>query len=131
MPKTFHIATLGCKLNYSESSHIVRELQDHGFENASKPDYYILNTCTVTGIAEKKARSIIAQFHRLNPNAEIIVIGCFAARDKAFVEKLPGVTKVFGSEDKMNVIPYLLRKNITEMQTFSQHFLRTIERALF
>jgi threonylcarbamoyladenosine tRNA methylthiotransferase MtaB len=108
MLKTFHITTLGCKLNYSESSHIARELQEQGFEIADCPDYFILNTCTVTGIAEKKARSLIAQFHRKNPNAEIIVIGCFAARDKTLVEKLPGVTKVFGSEDKMAVIPYLV-----------------------
>ena len=108
MPKTLHIATLGCKLNYSESSHISRELQNNGFEIAEIPDFFILNTCTVTSIAEKKARSLIAQFHRKNPNAKIIVIGCFAARDKALVEKLPGVTKVFGSEDKMNIIPYLV-----------------------
>ncbi|MCL2436247.1 MAG: tRNA (N(6)-L-threonylcarbamoyladenosine(37)-C(2))-methylthiotransferase MtaB [Lentimicrobiaceae bacterium] len=111
MSKTFCITTLGCKLNYSESSHIARELQDLGFENSAHPDYYILNTCTVTSIAEKKARSLIAQFHRANPNAEIIVIGCFAARDKSLVENLPGVTKVFGSENKMNLIPYLLAQN--------------------
>ena len=107
LPKTFQIHTLGCKLNYSESSHIARELQGLGFENAYNPDYFILNTCTVTSIAEKKARSLIAQFHRKNPNAEIIVIGCFVARDKELVAQLPGVTKVFGSEDKMNIIPYL------------------------
>ena len=107
MPKTFQISTLGCKLNYSESSHIARELHGHGFESSSNPDYYILNTCTVTSVAEKKARSLIAQFHRKNPKAEIILIGCFAARDKALVESLPGVSKVFGSEDKMNVISYL------------------------
>jgi len=126
MPKTFHIATLGCKLNYSESSHIARKLQEQGFENTSNPDYYILNTCTVTGIAEKKARSLIAQFHRKNPNAEIIVIGCFAARDKAFVENLPGVTKVFGSENKMEIIPYLAPRTphpapLTFFSTFSLH----------
>jgi len=126
MPKTFQISTLGCKLNYSESSHIARELQGHGFENSSNPDYYILNTCTVTSVAEKKARSLIAQFHRKNPKAEIIVIGCFAARDKALVEKLPGVTKVFGSEDKMNVISHLVPRTShlvprTFFATFSSH----------
>jgi len=107
MPKTFQIHTLGCKLNYSESSHIARELQALGFENAPNPDYFILNTCTVTSVAEKKARSLVAQWHRNNPKTEIIIIGCFPARDKALVAQLPGVTKVFGSEDKMNIIPYL------------------------
>jgi threonylcarbamoyladenosine tRNA methylthiotransferase MtaB len=108
MSNTFHIATLGCKLNYSESSHIARELQSLGFENrAEYPDFFILNTCTVTHVAEKKARSLIAQWHRKYPNTKIIVMGCFAARDKASVEKLPGVTKIFGSEDKINVINYL------------------------
>jgi threonylcarbamoyladenosine tRNA methylthiotransferase MtaB len=86
-------------------------LQEEGFENTSQPDYYILNTCTVTGIAEKKARNLISQWHRNQPNAKIIVIGCFAERDKALVEKLSGVTKVFGSEDKMEVISYLLSQN--------------------
>jgi threonylcarbamoyladenosine tRNA methylthiotransferase MtaB len=121
-PKTFQIATLGCKLNYSESSHIARELQNLGLENASHPDYFILNTCTVTGIAEKKARSLIAQFHRKNPNSEIIVIGCFVARDKNLAENLPGVTKVFGSEDKMEVISYLIGQNGTEMSSFLATF---------
>ena len=107
MPKTFQINTLGCKLNYSESSHIARELQGAGFENSPNPNYFILNTCTVTSVAEKKARSLVAQWHRNSPKTKIIVIGCFAARNKALVEQLPGVTKVFGSEDKMNVIPYL------------------------
>lgn len=123
--KTFQIFTLGCKLNYSESSHIARELQALGFENVSSPHYFILNTCTVTGIAEKKARSLIAQFHRKHPDAEIIVIGCFAARDKASVEKFQGVSKVFGSENKMNVINYLLKQNPAKkppfFATFSSH----------
>jgi len=121
MPKTFHITTLGCKLNYSESSHIARELQNHGFVSSSHPDYFILNTCTVTGVAEKKARSLIAQYHRKNPKAEIIVIGCFAARDKAQVENLQGVTKVFGSEDKMNVLSYLLEQNIPQTPLITNH----------
>jgi threonylcarbamoyladenosine tRNA methylthiotransferase MtaB len=125
MSKTFHITTIGCKLNYSESSHIARELQEHGFINTSDSDIFILNTCTVTSVAEKKARSLIAQFHRKKPNAEIIVIGCFAARDKKLVESLQGVSKVFGYEKKMNVIQYILRNNIVEpppfFATFSSH----------
>ena len=119
--KTFHITTLGCKLNYSESSHIARELQNLGFANSSNPDYFILNTCTVTGIAEKKARSLIGQYHRKFPDAAIIVIGCFAARDKTLVENLTGVTKVFGSEDKMNVISYLLKINISQTPRITNH----------
>jgi threonylcarbamoyladenosine tRNA methylthiotransferase MtaB len=125
MSKTFRLATLGCKLNYSESSHILRELQNHGFLYSPNPDYYILNTCTVTSIAEKKARNLIAQYHRKSPKAEIIVIGCFPARDKTAVENLPGVTKVFGSEDKMDVIDYFLEKKSSEtphfFSTFSSH----------
>jgi threonylcarbamoyladenosine tRNA methylthiotransferase MtaB len=118
MLKTFYIATLGCKLNYSESSHIARELQNHGFVITNHPAYYILNTCTVTSIAEKKARSLIAQWHRTHPNAAIIVIGCFASRDKTTVEKLPGVTKVFASEDKFNIISYLTHQTAY----FTPHF---------
>jgi len=127
MPKTFYIATLGCKLNYSESSHIARELHGLGFEHrAEHPEFFILNTCTVTGVAEKKARSLIAQWHRTNPKTKIIVIGCFPARDKSLVEQLPGVLKVFGSEDKMNVISYLLDEKTNHnfpnfFATYSSH----------
>ncbi|MCL2167507.1 MAG: tRNA (N(6)-L-threonylcarbamoyladenosine(37)-C(2))-methylthiotransferase MtaB [Lentimicrobiaceae bacterium] len=128
MPKTINIVTLGCKLNYSESSHIARELQNHGFERDNHPDFIIVNTCTVTSIAEKKARSLVASFHRNNPNAEIIVIGCFPARDKKLVESLPGVSKVFGSKDKLNVISYILKQsNIQQPQTSKllPHFFST------
>jgi len=118
MHKTFHITTLGCKLNFSESSHIARKLQEHGFVIDDNPDYFILNTCTVTCVAEKKARNIIAQFHKKNPAAEIIVIGCFVARDKNLVENLQGVSKVFDSAGKMNVIPYLLKESTTEIPAF-------------
>jgi threonylcarbamoyladenosine tRNA methylthiotransferase MtaB len=131
MPKTFHITTLGCKLNYSESSHITRELQKLGFINDSNPDFFILNTCTVTSVAEKKARSLIAQFHRKNPNAEIIVIGCFPARDKTLVENLPGITKIFGSEDKMNVISYLLTQNSANIPHISRPLTPSLPHSFF
>ncbi|MDR0206881.1 MAG: tRNA (N(6)-L-threonylcarbamoyladenosine(37)-C(2))-methylthiotransferase MtaB [Bacteroidales bacterium] len=128
MPQTFYIATLGCKLNYSESSNIARELQNSGFQTSTTPDYYILNTCTVTTTAEKKARSLIAKFHRKNPFAKIIVIGCFTARDRGVVENLPGVAKVFGSEEKMKIIQYLLdisKKNTIHDTLFTNHFFST------
>ena len=117
--KTFHIATLGCKLNYSESSHIARNLQEHGFVISKIPDCYILNTCTVTSSAEKKAKNLISQFYKKNPKAEIVVIGCFAARAKTLVENIPGVTKVFGSEDKLNVISYLIEQNSVGVENSS------------
>ena len=125
MIKTFQIYTLGCKLNYSESSHIARVLQEHGFLISSNPDFYIVNSCTVTGIADKKARSLISQIHRKNSKAEIIVIGCYSARDKEQVEKIQGVTKVFGSEDKMDIIDFFLGKQPNNklhfFSTFSSH----------
>ena len=71
--------TLGCKLNYAETSDTLRRLaaDGHTIVGFDQPaDLYIINTCTVTAVAEKKCRSAIRQAHRLNPEAQIVVMGC-------------------------------------------------------
>jgi threonylcarbamoyladenosine tRNA methylthiotransferase MtaB len=73
--------TLGCKLNFAETSHLQRKFSDAGFNIVSykeKADLYIINTCTVTAVAEKKCRNAIRQARSQNPSAVIAVIGCFA-----------------------------------------------------
>ena len=95
--------TLGCKLNYAETSDLLRQLGEEGntiVEWGSVADLYIVNTCTVTAVAEKKCRNAIRQAHRLNPNAQIVVMGCFAQVATEEISKMPGVTQVLGNDSK-------------------------------
>lgn len=102
--------TLGCKLNFAETSDIIRKLSEHGHRivDFSQPaDFYIINTCTVTSIAEKKCRTAIRQAHRTNPLAQIAVIGCFAQVAATDIEKIEGVTMVLGN-DRKHLLPEIV-----------------------
>lgn len=95
--------TLGCKLNFAETSDTLRRLAEEGntiVDWGQQADLYLINTCTVTAIAEKKCRNAIRQAHRINPDAQIVVMGCFAQVAKAEIEKMPGVTQVLGNDSK-------------------------------
>ena len=95
--------TLGCKLNFAETSDTLRRLAEEGHtivDWGQRADLYLINTCTVTAIAEKKCRNAIRQAHRLNPEAQIVVMGCFAQVAKEEIEKMPGVTQVLGNDSK-------------------------------
>lgn len=103
--------TLGCKLNYAETSDTLRRLTAMGHtvvDWGSRADIYLINTCTVTAVAEKKCRNAIRQAHRLNPEARIVVMGCFAQVAAADIEKIPGVTLVLGN-DRKHLLPDLVR----------------------
>ena len=95
--------TLGCKLNYAETSDTLRRLAAEGHtivDFHERADLYLINTCTVTAVAEKKCRNAIRQAHRQNPDAQIVVMGCFAQVAKDEIEKMPGVTQVLGNDSK-------------------------------
>lgn len=95
--------TLGCKLNFAETSDLLRHLVAEGHtvvDWGMRADLYIVNTCTVTSVAEKKCRTAIRQAHRQNPDAQIVVMGCFAQVAKDEIEKMPGVTQVLGNDSK-------------------------------
>ena len=95
--------TLGCKLNYAETSHLLRQLAESGHtivDFHSEADLYIINTCTVTAIAERKCRNAIRQAVRQNPQAQVAVIGCFAQNEHDKVASIPGVTIVLGNDQK-------------------------------
>ena len=95
--------TLGCKLNFAETSDTLRRLAEQGHtivDFRDKADLYLINTCTVTAVAEKKCRNAIRQAHRTNPDAQIVVMGCFAQVAASDIEKIPGVTLVLGNDRK-------------------------------
>ena len=100
--------TLGCKLNYAETSTYERGFVDAGLEVVGweeKADVYLVNTCSVTERAEKKCRNVIRKVHRVSPEAKIVVTGCYAELRKADLEAIEGVALVFGSADKPRVVP--------------------------
>ena len=105
--------TLGCKLNYAETSTYERELLREGFEAvpwSKGADVFLVNTCTVTEHSDKKSRNIIRKLHRQNPEALIFVTGCYAQLKKAEIEAIEGVTAVFGATEKSLIVPTILSK---------------------
>lgn len=102
--------TLGCKLNYAETSTYERKLLKEGFEAvpwSKGADVFLVNTCTVTEHSDKKSRNIIRKLHRQNPDAMIFVTGCYAQLKRAEIEAIEGVKKVFGAEEKSLVVPFI------------------------
>ena len=116
--RTFTIHTLGCKLNFSESSDLARQLKESGFAQDDAPAHIIINSCAVTAAAVKKSRNLTARLHREFPDAQIILMGCYAALQPVLLKQWPGVSAVFGSEDKMSVVSYLLGEPLPETPDF-------------
>ncbi len=113
MNKRVAYITLGCKLNYAETSTYERELSREGFEAvpwSKGADVFLVNTCTVTEHSDKKSRNIIRKLHRQNPEALIFVTGCYAQLKKAEIEAIEGVTAVFGATEKSAVVPSILAR---------------------
>ena len=111
--KRIAFITLGCKLNYAETSTYERALLKEGFEVVSwtkGADVFLVNTCTVTEHSDKKSRNIIRKLHRQNPESLIFVTGCYAQLKKAEIEAIEGVTAVFGATEKSQIVPSIIAK---------------------
>lgn len=107
MTKKASYITLGCKLNYAETSTYERSFIKAGYESVpwnSKADLYIINTCSVTEHADRKSRNIIRKIHRTAPEATIVVTGCYAQLKRKEVEALEGVNLVFGADEKSSLV---------------------------
>ena len=108
--KTAKYYTLGCKLNFSETSTFARTLYNMGVREAKKSepaDICLINTCSVTEVADHKCRQIIHRMVRQNPGAFVIVTGCYAQLESATIAKIEGVDLVLGSNEKADLIQYL------------------------
>lgn len=108
--KTAAYYTLGCKLNFSETSTFGQMLQDMGVrtvEKGEKADICLINTCSVTEVADSKCRQAIRKMVKLNPGAFVVVTGCYAQLEAETVAKIEGVNLVLGSNEKANLIDYL------------------------
>jgi len=102
--------TLGCKLNFSETSTIAKDLFDLGFARVDfkdSPDVFVINTCSVTDHADKKCRNIVRRALKVNPKAFIIVIGCYAQLKPQEIANIEGVDLVLGANEKFNIAAHL------------------------
>lgn len=118
MSKTAAFYTLGCKLNFSETSTIGRQLQDNGYTKVpfeQGADVYVINTCSVTDNADKKCKRIVKEALRHNPQAFVAIIGCYAQLKPKEIAKIEGVDLVLGAAEKFNINQYLsdIRKKPT------------------
>lgn len=108
----FH--TLGCKLNFAETSAIGKKMKDEGFVKAKageQADVCVVNTCSVTDIADRKSRQAINRLNRQHPNAIMVVTGCYAQLKPEEIAKLEGVDLVLGANEKFSVLDYLRKMN--------------------
>ncbi len=102
--------TLGCKLNYSESSSIGRMFEDKGYSKVEfndKPDIFIINTCSVTENADKKCRKIVREAQKINADGYVAIIGCYAQLKPAEIAEIPGVDAVLGAAEKFRLVELL------------------------
>ena len=108
--RTASFYTLGCKLNFSETSTIARDLESEGFARVgfeSGADIYVINTCSVTDQADKKCRNIVRRALKYNPSAFIVVIGCYAQLKPKEISSIKGVDLVLGAQEKFNLKSFL------------------------
>jgi threonylcarbamoyladenosine tRNA methylthiotransferase MtaB len=110
--------TLGCKLNFAESSSIARSLEPIGFVRAEfqdNPDLFVINTCSVTEQADKKCKKVVREAKKINPAAAVVIIGCYAQLKPEEIASIPGVDLVLGANEKFQlpdlILPYLDRQS--------------------
>jgi len=108
--KTVAFHTLGCKLNYSETSTLSRMLELEGFEKkdfADIADVYVINTCSVTDNADKECRQLVRRINRKAPESLVVITGCYAQLKPKEISEIPGVNLVLGAAEKFNIAAHL------------------------
>lgn len=136
-PRTVAFHTLGCKLNFSETSAISKQFQDHGFTVTpfdEEADIYVLNTCSVTDFADRKCRKVVRDAKSVNSDAKVVVIGCYAQLKPKEISEIDGVDMVLGAKEKFNLVHHIEELSyatdgamvkageISEVNTFIQAF---------
>jgi threonylcarbamoyladenosine tRNA methylthiotransferase MtaB len=128
--------TLGCKLNYSETSTISRKMEDAGYkkvEFTEHPDIFIINTCSVTENADKKCHKVVREARAISPNAYVAIIGCYAQLKPKEISEIPGVDAVLGAAEKFRLVelldgfirpeaPRVIASSIESANTFNTSF---------
>ena len=102
--------TLGCKLNFSETSTISRLFEDAGFAKVDfeeHPDVYVINTCSVTENADKKCKQLVKRAKKINPDSFVVIVGCYAQLKPTEIAAITGVNMVLGANEKFNILDHL------------------------
>ncbi|MEQ8416404.1 MAG: tRNA (N(6)-L-threonylcarbamoyladenosine(37)-C(2))-methylthiotransferase MtaB [Imperialibacter sp.] len=102
--------TLGCKLNYSETSTIARMFENRGYlkvDFSDSPDIFVINTCSVTENADKKCRKVVQEAKKISPDSYVTIVGCYAQLKPVEISEIPGVDAVLGAAEKFQLIDYL------------------------
>ena len=102
--------TLGCKLNFSETSTISRLFEDAGFAKVDfeeHPDVYVINTCSVTENADKKCKQLVKRAKKINPDSFVVIVGCYAQLKPTEIAAITGVNMVLGANEKFNILEHL------------------------
>ncbi|MDB5158266.1 MAG: mtaB [Mucilaginibacter sp.] len=110
MNKKVAFYTLGCKLNYSETSTLGRLFSNAGFDTVdftNKPDVFVINTCSVTENADKKCKKVVKEALKVSPNAYITIVGCYAQLKPTEIAEIPGVDMVLGAAEKFQIIDHI------------------------
>ena len=124
--KKVAFCTLGCKLNFSETSSIARKFEELGFERVDyreKADVYVLNSCSVTAESDKKSRNMIRSAIKRNPDALMMVTGCYAQLKSDEIAEIEGVDYILGSGEKLTMTSYIngFEKNETPVVRITDH----------
>ena len=127
MSKSVALYTLGCKLNFAESSTIAQQLKQNGFERRDfqdGADLYVINTCSVTDHADRKCKKVVREALKYNPKAYIVVVGCYAQLKPKEIAEIPGVDLVLGAAEKFELISYL---HSLEKESKSRYYNKPIK----
>ena len=111
---TFSFHTLGCKLNFAETSEISKSLQAAGYakvEIDEQPDVLVINTCSVTDQADQKCRNIVRRAIKQNPDVFVAVIGCYAQLKPQEIAQIEGVSIVLGANEKFHLLQHIQKKD--------------------
>lgn len=125
--------TLGCKLNFSETSTISRLFDDAGYgkvEFEDRPDIYVINTCSVTENADKKCKQLVKRAMGINPEAFVVVVGCYAQLKPDEIADIPGVDLVLGANEKFNLVEHLEfieQKNSMKAKVLNENIKKTTD----
>ena len=122
MNPTVAFHTLGCKLNFSESSTIARDFLNRGFRQVNfkdTADVYVINTCSVTENANRECRKFVRKAIRKSPNAFVAITGCYAQLKPDEVAEIPGVDAVLGTTEKLSLFDYITNFDFFVFHSFS------------
>ncbi|MFM7300469.1 MAG: tRNA (N(6)-L-threonylcarbamoyladenosine(37)-C(2))-methylthiotransferase MtaB, partial [Crocinitomicaceae bacterium] len=121
--------TLGCKLNFSETSTISRLFEDSGIAKVDfeeVPDIYVINTCSVTENADKKCKQLVKRARKINPEAFVAIVGCYAQLKPEEIGKIPGVNLVLGANEKFNILDYIDKHDTSEQVIIAQGNIKNV-----